>query len=212
MSSKVISFRLSESELAALEVKQIIEDDSLNQTAARLIREIISSGTASASSSIANEPDSEIWTAINQLREYVGFKASNSQVKEPNEIDQLKEEIETLKLVHQENLELQAAVDLLQAEVNQLKADNHQLQTNASKQSQVNMLPDWEKIRDLVLGKLKLGKQSVAGKALDMFIREIAKALASQTAQLEPSSEIKSTEDLTPKATAYVDKAMDAFK
>lgn len=39
MASKVISFRFSDAEIEALQALQLPEDDSLNQTAARLVRE-----------------------------------------------------------------------------------------------------------------------------------------------------------------------------
>lgn len=39
MASKVISFRFTDEEIEALQALQLPEDDSLNQTAARLVRE-----------------------------------------------------------------------------------------------------------------------------------------------------------------------------
>ncbi|OUL36572.1 hypothetical protein BV372_06870 [Nostoc sp. T09] len=46
MSSKVISFRLSDAEVEALQALQTPEDDaSLNQTAARLVRNVLGAST-----------------------------------------------------------------------------------------------------------------------------------------------------------------------
>jgi hypothetical protein len=48
MPSKVISFRLSEVEIKALSALQTSEDESLNQTAARLLRDILGTSTVSS--------------------------------------------------------------------------------------------------------------------------------------------------------------------
>lgn len=55
MSSKVISFRLSDAEIEALQALQSSDDESLNQTAARLLRGII--GTPSALSTTSTGVD-----------------------------------------------------------------------------------------------------------------------------------------------------------
>ncbi len=55
MSSKVISFRLSDAEIEALQALQSSDDESLNQTAARLLRGII--GTPSALSTTSTPVD-----------------------------------------------------------------------------------------------------------------------------------------------------------
>jgi hypothetical protein len=55
MASKVISFRLSELEIQALSALQITEDESLNQTAARLLRGIL--GTSGAASTVSASVD-----------------------------------------------------------------------------------------------------------------------------------------------------------
>lgn len=55
MSSKVISFRLSDAEIEALQALQSSDDESLNQTAARLLRGII--GTPSALSTKSTPVD-----------------------------------------------------------------------------------------------------------------------------------------------------------
>jgi hypothetical protein len=51
MSSKVISFRLSDAEIEALQALQSSDDESLNQTAARLLRGIIGTPTALSTTS-----------------------------------------------------------------------------------------------------------------------------------------------------------------
>lgn len=49
MGSKVISFRFNDDELKALEALQAPEDDSPNQTAARLLRGLLGMSTVSTS-------------------------------------------------------------------------------------------------------------------------------------------------------------------
>lgn len=51
MTSKVISFRLSDAEIEALQALQSSDDESLNQTAARLLRGIIGTPTALSTTS-----------------------------------------------------------------------------------------------------------------------------------------------------------------
>ncbi|MCP6759462.1 MAG: hypothetical protein NHB32_12010 [Fischerella sp. CENA71] len=53
MPSKVISFRLSEVEIQALSALQTSEDESLNQTAARLLRNILGTSTVSSQASMS---------------------------------------------------------------------------------------------------------------------------------------------------------------
>ena len=47
MGSKVISFRFNDDEVEALQALQTLDDESLNQTAARLLRDAIGLSTAS---------------------------------------------------------------------------------------------------------------------------------------------------------------------
>ncbi|HYX14679.1 MAG TPA: hypothetical protein VE944_09980 [Nostoc sp.] len=71
MSSKVISFRLSDAEIEALQALQSSDDESLNQTAARLLRGIIGTPTALSTTStpvdiqvlIRREVESALFTA-----------------------------------------------------------------------------------------------------------------------------------------------------
>ncbi len=55
MPSKVISFRLSEVEIQALSALQTSEDESLNQTAARLLRDVLGTSTVSSQGSTSVE-------------------------------------------------------------------------------------------------------------------------------------------------------------
>ncbi|WP_315786100.1 hypothetical protein [Fischerella sp. JS2] len=72
MASKVISFRLSELEIQALSALQISEDESLNQTAARLLRGIL--GTSTDVSTVSTSVDireivrQEVEVAISQVK------------------------------------------------------------------------------------------------------------------------------------------------
>lgn len=72
MASKVISFRLSELEIQALSALQISENESLNQTAARLLRGIL--GTSTPASTVSTSVDiremvrQEVEAAISQVK------------------------------------------------------------------------------------------------------------------------------------------------
>ncbi|MBD2416038.1 hypothetical protein FACHB389_35155 [Nostoc calcicola FACHB-389] len=56
-------------------------------------------------------------------------------------------------------------------EIQRLKLENSELQKEVCNSGQ----PDYEATRDRVLNKLKVGRQSAAGKAIDVFIRELQK-------------------------------------
>lgn len=46
---------------------------------------------------------------------------------------------------------------------------------DASRQCERAAPPDYQAIRDRTLGKLKMGRQSAAGKAIEAFIKELEK-------------------------------------
>lgn len=89
-----------------------------------------------------------------------------------------KEFEEELAKVERENHDLkhgvvmQRVVDQLrlsQFEVQGLRQENQKLQNNLGNSLQ----PDYEAARDRALNKLKVGRQSSAGKAIDAFIKEL---------------------------------------
>lgn len=91
---------------------------------------------------------------------------------------QKKEFEEELAAVERENHDLkhgvvmQRVVDQLrqaQFEVQGLRQENQKLQNNLGNSLQ----PDYEAARDRILNKLKVGRQSSPGKAIDAFIKEL---------------------------------------
>jgi transcription antitermination factor NusG len=73
----------------------------------------------------------------------------------------------TTKELGIKNKQLQQA----ETENQRLKQENLELQKQVGNSSQ----PDYEATRDRTLTKLKMGRQSAAGKAIDAFIKELAK-------------------------------------
>ncbi|PHJ56375.1 hypothetical protein VF14_35080 [Nostoc linckia z18] len=70
---------------------------------------------------------------------------------------------------------------LQQAEtaIQRLKQENLELQKEVGN----SLAPDYSAIRDRVLTKLKIGRQSTAGKAIDTFIRQLQKPSAVNSPQ-----------------------------
>ncbi len=58
-------------------------------------------------------------------------------------------------------------------QIRELERENQQLRTELQKPVGNSLAPDYEPIRDRTLNKLKVGRQSSAGKAIDAFIKEI---------------------------------------
>lgn len=120
MGSKVISFRFSDDEVKALEAVMSPDDDSVNQTAARIVRDSIGLSTVSTPVDIKELIRHEFQVL---MEEWV-TKHGNPVVEEDNAL--LGEQGSKLMLV-----------------------------------------------RDRTLTKLKIGRQSAGGKAIDAFIKEL---------------------------------------
>ncbi|MEH1889546.1 MAG: hypothetical protein V7K92_08810 [Nostoc sp.] len=59
-------------------------------------------------------------------------------------------------------------------QIRELERENQQLRTELETANPSNSLaPDYEATRDRTLDKLKVGKQSTAGKAIQAFIKEL---------------------------------------
>jgi DNA repair exonuclease SbcCD ATPase subunit len=89
-----------------------------------------------------------------------------------------------------ENAVLNTLVEQLQEEVLQLRSHSERLLLeNSELQNQVShsQAPDMNSIRSRVLGKLKMGKQSTAGKAIEAFIREMRHVETGSKASTSPS-------------------------
>lgn len=80
MGSKVISFRFNDAELEALQALQTQDDDSLNQTAARLLRGLLGASTASTVSMSTVSTSVDIQELIQQ--ELSKALANSEQLKE----------------------------------------------------------------------------------------------------------------------------------
>lgn len=57
-------------------------------------------------------------------------------------------------------------------QIRELERENQQLRQQPQTAG-ASLAPDYEAIRDRTLNKLKVGKQSTAGKAIDAFIKEL---------------------------------------
>lgn len=95
-----------------------------------------------------------------------------------NEVDNLNQQLQKADGLNQELLEVKSQHWLATEELRianerckHLEAENQRLQKKSGNQE----LPDYEVVRDRVLNKLKVGKQSTAGKAIGEFIRELQK-------------------------------------
>lgn len=61
-------------------------------------------------------------------------------------------------------------------QIRELERENQQLRQQPQTAG-VSVQPDYEATRDRTLNKLKVGKQSTAGKAIDAFIKELKHGL-----------------------------------
>lgn len=61
-------------------------------------------------------------------------------------------------------------------QIRELERENQQLRLEPQTAS-ASLAPDYEAIRDRTLNKLKVGKQSTAGKAIEYFIKELKHGL-----------------------------------
>lgn len=105
------------------------------------------------------------------------------------------EQLQKADELNQEMLELRPKYWLTTEELRikneqlqQAETENQRLkQENSELQKQIgnSIPPDYEAIRDRTLSKLKMGRQSAAGKAIDAFIKELAKLPMPNTQSLD---------------------------
>lgn len=136
MASKVISFRFSDTEVEALQKLQVAEDDSINQTAARLLRGVLAGIVEPAT--IPSTPSS---TPVD-IKELVKQEVEASLAEVRSQMEELRGKIES-----------------------PVVEDSATGQHNNE---------DLMLTRDRVLAKLKMGKQSAVGKAIEAFIKELS--------------------------------------
>ncbi|MHC5827656.1 MAG: hypothetical protein ACYT04_70185, partial [Nostoc sp.] len=72
--------------------------------------------------------------------------------------------------------QLQERIRNQDEKLEQAETENQQLREQLQTVSQ-SLQPDYEATRDRTLNKLKVGKQSTAGKAIDAFIKELKHGL-----------------------------------
>ncbi|WDD30126.1 hypothetical protein PQG02_00290 (plasmid) [Nostoc sp. UHCC 0926] len=148
---------------------------------------------------VTNSSSEEILrTEISQLKEDVAFFRELSDGLTGQKV----EWYESL----QENPLLKAQVIQLTEEVSQLQSHSQQLQQeNSELQKQVgnSIQPDIDSIRDRILAKLKVGRQSTAGKAIDAFIKELRHVKTASTAAsvADKASITSKTDDKTVTTT-----------
>ncbi len=105
-----------------------------------------------------------------------------STVANSETIDQLQSQVmsleTSLKISRKEEKELEQILEKLVKELADVKRENDTLTDRQRLQTTGNFAqPDYEAARDRTLNKLKVGKQSTAGKAIDAFIKELKHGL-----------------------------------
>jgi hypothetical protein len=96
MGSEVISFRLTEAEIEALKELQDSNDKSLNQTAARLIRSLISGITPEVSIKSTNL-STEVYTDVDKLEERINEVLVERLANINQVIGELQQEVKELR-------------------------------------------------------------------------------------------------------------------
>ncbi|MEH2282787.1 MAG: hypothetical protein V7K90_15900 [Nostoc sp.] len=80
----------------------------------------------------------------------------------------------SLKISRKEEKELEQMLEKLVKELADVKRENDTLTDRQQLQTTGNFAqPDYEATRDRTLAKLKIGRQSPAGKAIQAFIKEL---------------------------------------
>ena len=105
-----------------------------------------------------------------------------STVANSETIDQLQGKVmsleTSLKISRKEKKELEQILEKLVKELADVKRETDILKDRQQLQPTGNFVqPDYEATRDHALAKLKMGKQSTAGKAIDAFIKELKHGL-----------------------------------
>jgi DNA-binding transcriptional MerR regulator len=156
MAKVTISIGLTDAEIKALSAMQISENESLNHTATRLLQGILGQSKVGLALS-----DGDIKEIIKQE-----VNASSASTPDGEEIKQV---------IRQELAQAIAQIKGLIDERNGGVA----LPTQEAVRVEQQVLPDYEAIREKILGKLKTGKQSAA-KAINAFIEELGAAKEQQ--------------------------------
>ena len=126
---------------------------------------------ASSSSATGQQTDKSDESNVTDNSE---FNQLHNRVSElQNQVSELQKTIENLEIqlmfLSKQKKELERKL----ADVEQENLEFQQLQT---KEMGNSVEPNYEVVRDRVLNRLRLGKQSQAGKALDAFIKEILRS------------------------------------
>ncbi|MEH2399671.1 hypothetical protein [Nostoc sp.] len=103
-----------------------------------------------------------------------------STVANSETIDQLQEKVmnleSSLKISRNKEKELDELLEELMKELANVERENDTLKDRQQLQTTGNFAqPDYEAACDRTLNKLKVGKQSTAGKAIDVFVKELTR-------------------------------------
>jgi len=118
--------------------------------------------------------------------EATGQQKDESNVTDDSELNQLRNQVSELQNQVSElqktieNLEIQLMLGRkqkkeLEQRLAHVEQENLELQQLPRKEMGNLVEPNYEVVRDRVLNRLRLGRQSQAGKALDAFIKEVLK-------------------------------------
>jgi chromosome segregation ATPase len=96
----------------------------------------------------------------------------NHSRKEKKELEQQLADVERENNILKDGTVLNRRLE----QIRELERENQQLRQQPQTAG-ASLAPDYEAIRDRTLNKLKLGKQSTAGKAIEAFIKELKHGL-----------------------------------
>ncbi|NDJ25752.1 hypothetical protein GS682_30040 [Nostoc sp. B(2019)] len=150
MAKVTISIQLTDAEVKALSAMQISENESLNQTATRLLKGILGQSKAGLALSDGDEIKEIVKQELNAL---AASTPDGEQIKQ---------------VIRQE---LAQAIAQIKGLIDK-RSGGVALPTQEAVPVEQQVLPDYSAIRENILSQLKTGKQSAA-KAIDAFIEEL---------------------------------------
>jgi hypothetical protein len=156
-----------------------VADKIMQPPKPRDIQPVTVTPTQSIQPTLISDEIAKIWEAIQELRE-----ERREPGKSPKVNKDLEEEIRLLKLENQRLIEHTRSDELEEGSTEAKSLDiasdkeielTHEINRLTEELKKPQIQPDYDKIRDLVLAKLKVGVQSSAGKAINLFIKELDK-------------------------------------
>ncbi|MBW4565376.1 MAG: hypothetical protein KME32_30695 [Mojavia pulchra JT2-VF2] len=165
MAKVTISIQLNDAEIKALSAMQISENESLNQTATRLLKGILGQSKAGLTLSGGDE--------IQEIVRQQVIALTSSTPAGDEDIKQILRQ------------ELTDAIAQIKGLIDE-RLGGVALPTQEAVSVEQQVIPDYEAIRSSILSKFKVGKQSAA-KAIDAFIEELDAVAAKQQLETEES-------------------------